>query len=252
MIPEALERILRSFPAVAVALSGGVDSGVLAAAAVRILGPERVRTLTAVGPIFPSGEGQWARRTADLLGTDHREIFFDPLGLPAFLQNPPDRCYYCKRELLVRFREEAGGWVLCDGTQADDLRTDRPGLRALRELGVRSPLAEAGLSKEEVRALARNLGLPQARKPPSPCLATRFPPGEPVRREALERVARAEEILRKMLGLEVLRVRFVRGEARLEVPPSAMEAVFARRGEISRSLLDLGFKRVSLDLIGYF
>ncbi len=254
MIPRSLRRKLSGFRRVAVALSGGVDSAVLTAAVARVLGPEAVLTLTATGPIFPPEELKLARRTARLLGVVHQEVRFEALRLPAFRENPPDRCYYCKRALLEAFWLEArrfGAEVLFDGTQKDDLEEDRPGLLALRELGVKSPLAEAGLGKAAVRHLARLLGLPQAEREASPCLATRFPPGEPVTLEGLRLVYRAEKELRSRLGLWPLRVRWVRGEARLEVPPSEIPAVFARRGEVLETLKALGFRRVSLDLEGY-
>ena len=254
MIPEALESILRPLERVAVALSGGVDSAVLAAAAARILGPERVLALTATGPIFPPGEAELARETARILKVEHKEVFFDALSIPEFWENPPDRCYHCKKTLFELFLREVrnfGAKALLDGTQADDLLEDRPGLRALSELGVRSPLAEAGLTKGEVRELARGLGLLQAERPSSPCLATRFPPGEPVTREGLERVLRAEDFLLKHLNLAPIRVRLVRGEARIEAPPEALDQLFAAREKIIPVLKRLGFKRVALDLEGY-
>ena len=254
MIPEPLRGFLSGFRRVAVALSGGVDSAVLTAAVARVLGPESVVALTATGPIFPPEELELARRTACLLGVEHREVPFEALRLRAFRENPPDRCYHCKRALLESFlsvAREAGAEALFDGTQRDDLGEDRPGLRALRELGVKSPLAEAGLGKTEIRRLAHALGLPQAERISSPCLATRFPPGEPVTPEGLRLVYLAEKELRARLGLWPLRVRWVRGEARLEVPPSEISAVFARRSEVLGVLSRFGFRRISLDLEGY-
>ncbi|RUM89476.1 MAG: ATP-dependent sacrificial sulfur transferase LarE [Thermodesulfatator sp.] len=254
MIPEALRQALLTPRRVAVAFSGGMDSAVLLACAARVLGPERVIALHAVGEVFPPRERIWARETARQLGIRLEEIPVDLLALPAFRENPPDRCYHCKRHLLRLFLEEArrlGAEVLWEGTHQDDLSASRPGLKALSELGVRSPLAEAGLNKKAVQALARKMGLPQAEKLPSPCLATRFPPGEPVTREGLYLVYRAEEALRDLLGEETLRVRYVRGEARLEVPPEALPRVFSQRWRIVTLLRKWGFRRISLDLEGY-
>jgi len=254
MIPEALRRVLLSARRAAVAFSGGVDSTVLLACAARVLGPEKVVALHAVGEVFPPEERELAHRTARSLGVRLEEVPVDLLSLPAFRENPPDRCYHCKRHLLGLFLERArelGAEVLWEGTQRDDLSAFRPGLRALSELGVRSPLAEAGLDKGTVRALARTLGLPQAERPPSPCLATRFPPGEPVTREALSMVYHAEKALRDLLGEEILRVRYLRGEARLEVPPEALSRVFSVRDRVVKILRERGFRRVSLDLEGY-
>ena len=130
------------------------------------------------------------------------------------------------------------------------MKEDRPGLKALEELGVRSPLAEAGISKAEVRRWARKRRLPGADRSPSPCLATRFPPGEPVREEALFLIYQAERRLREHFGIEPLRVRYLRGEARLEVPPSKLGRFFRQRTKILELLKGLGFRRISLDLKG--
>lgn len=254
MIPERLQTLLASPGKAAVAFSGGVDSGLLLALTAKILGPEKVLALTATGPIFPPEETLLARETAKRLKVRHLEVPFEALELPAFRKNPSDRCYHCKKALFRLFLEkarEAGFRVLWDGTQADDLRENRPGLRALRELGVKSPLAEAGLGKKEVRTLAESLGLPQSGKPPAPCLATRFPPGEPVTREGLKKVYEAEKALGELLRFSPLRVRYLRGEARIEVRSCDMERVWERREEVLAVLSPLGFRRVSLDLLGY-
>ncbi len=254
MIPEALRVIFEGHRRPAVALSGGVDSAVLAALAVNFFGPENILTLTATGPIFPPEEVLWARKTAEYLKVPHIEIEFPALDLPAFKENPSDRCYHCKKalgRLLWEVARREGAEVLWDGTQFSDLGEHRPGLKALKELGIGSPLLWAGLSKEEIRTLARKLGLPQAQKPPSPCLATRFPPGEPIEAEILDKIYQAEGILREILGVSLLRLRYVRGEVRLEVPPGEMEKVWQKREEIRAVLRPFGFRRIGLDLAGY-
>ncbi|OAQ20432.1 ATP-dependent sacrificial sulfur transferase LarE [Thermosulfurimonas dismutans] len=254
MIPESLKKVFEGHRRVAVALSGGVDSAVLLALAIRTLGRDSVLAITATGPIFPPEESELARRTAGHLGVEHYEVKFEPLSLPAFRENPPDRCYHCKKALFEKFYEVARAWgaeAVWDGTQLDDLFEDRPGLRALKELGVESPLLAGGLNKTEVRKLARKLGLPQAEKTSSPCLATRFPPGEPVTEEALKMVYEAERKLKDLLKVQPLRVRYLRGEARVEVPEGALERAFYNREIWVKSLKLLGFKKVSLDLEGY-
>lgn len=251
-----LHDILRGLGSVAVALSGGVDSSYLLSAAVTALGPARVLALTADSPFFPSEELARAQTIAAGLGVVHRVIPFDDLANPRVASNPVDRCYHCK---YARFRaleaiaREAAGAALIHGENADDHLEYRPGAAAAREVGARAPLAEAGLTKPEIRALARAAGLPNWSTPAAACLATRFPYDTPLTREGLERVARAESALHALLGTDALRVRDHFPIARLELPVDLIASAAAPplRGQISAALSALGYRYVTLDLDGY-
>jgi uncharacterized protein len=237
-----------------VAYSGGVDSTFLLAVARRALG-DRVAAATVRTPFLERSEIDAAHRRAAALGVAHEIIDVDLSGAPEVLANPPDRCYHCKRLVFAALRrraDELGLPALLDATQADDLRERRPGLRALRELGVVSPLAAAGLRKAEIRALSGELGIAGAERPSSPCLATRVPYGEPITTERLRRIAGAEHVLRS-LGFEGTRVRDYGDLARIEIRPDDFERAAAwptRRG-IVEPLRDLGYRYVTLDLVGY-
>jgi uncharacterized protein len=213
-----LEAVVASIPSAVVAFSGGVDSSVVAAAASRVLG-ERAVAVTAVSPALASGELDGARAVARAIGIEHEVVTTDELAREGYRRNDRDRCYHCKVELyevLSAVAERRGFSVLLSGANADDLGDWRPGLRAAAERGVRHPLVEAGLGKAEIREIAHTLGLPNADKPASPCLASRLPYGTAVEVEVLAQVDRAEVAL-KRLGFRELRVRHFGPLARVEL-----------------------------------
>jgi uncharacterized protein (TIGR00268 family) len=253
----ALAAQLAPLPGVLVAFSGGVDSGMLLAAAVRTLGTDRVVAATAVSPSLPSAEREAAAAFGELLGVRHEFPRTDELSRPGYVANAGDRCAFCKTELVEVLRPLADRLGIADvvtGTNADDLRAGfRPGIRAAAERGARTPLADAGLTKDDVRAAARRWGLPLADKPAAACLASRIAYGVPVSAHRLARVEAAESGLRTALeaaGLPVrnLRVRDLGDVARVEVD-APLVAGLAGRPDLLAAVA--GFDRVELDPRGF-
>lgn len=251
---ERLLAWLARLPSALVAFSGGVDSAYLLWAAHRALG-ERAEAVIGVSASLAGAEREQALAAARRIGVRVRLLPTAELEDPGYLANPSHRCYFCKSELygqLAALARGAGEAAVLDGTNADDLRDHRPGRRAAAEYRVLSPLAEVGLAKAEIRALARRAGLAVWDKPAEPCLSSRVPYGQAITVEKLGRIASAEAWL-KARGFAVVRVRHDGGVARVEVPLEAV-ARLAReplRGELERALLGLGFERVEIDPRGY-
>jgi uncharacterized protein len=236
-----------------VAFSGGADSALVAWAAHRALG-DRALAVTARAESLSEGDAEAARLLARRIGIRHEEIVYSELAIPGYTDNTPDRCYVCKGELFRRLAgvaEVRGLAAVLDGTNADDLSDFRPGRRAAKELAVRSPLLELGWSKAKIREALRELDLPVWDKPSSPCLSSRVPYGDPITREKLEQIGRAEAALHE-LGFRELRVRHHGSTARIELPRAEMSRVLANglAEEIVRRVREAGFAFVSLDLEG--
>ncbi|HLB69933.1 MAG TPA: ATP-dependent sacrificial sulfur transferase LarE [Candidatus Methanoperedens sp.] len=237
---------------VLVAFSGGVDSSVLAALAYRALGDKAI-AVTADAPTLAPGELECAKEVADEIGIKHIIIFYDELDEPEFAKNPKDRCYYCKKGLIRELKKIAiqhGANTIIEGTNISDLKAHRPGHRAVTEEGIYNPFVEFNATKEEIRAIARELNLSVADKPSMACLSSRFPYGQTITREALKRVGNAEACLRSR-GFSVVRVRDHNGIARIEVMPEEMQHLLEIKDSLTREFKRLGFSYITLDLMGF-
>ena len=251
---EKLEAILRRLGRVAVALSAGVDSTFLLKTAHDVLG-EGVLAVTGRMISSPKRETDEAIRFCAETGIRQLVVDVDQMRIEGFADNPPERCYHCKKALFTAFLDaaaEAGYAHLCEGTNADDTAQYRPGLRALRELGVRSPLMEAGLGKQEIRQLSMQAGLATWDKPSMACLATRIPCGDAITPEKLAVIERAEQFLLDH-GFRQVRVRMHGNLARIETEPADIPRIADPKfsQQISRYLHTLGFRYITLDLDGY-
>ena len=251
---EALQRLFGEMGSAIVAFSGGIDSALVLKVAHETLG-SRAIAITAVSPTFPALELETARLVGAEIGARHLIIETDQLQIPEFSRNDAGRCYHCKTDLyqaLGKMRHEMGIKAIVDGTNVDDLGDDRPGITAAREWDVRSLLVEAEISKAEVRALAKDLGLSNWDKPAAACLSSRIPRGVVITREKLSRVEQAEAMLLQE-GVRQVRVREQGETARIELDEGEMIGMLdaGRRSRISARLKELGYRFVTLDLEGY-
>jgi len=249
---DRLRNLLAQNENLLVAYSGGVDSSLLLKMAFDML-EECAVGITAVSPSLPAYEREQAREVARWIGARQVEIESHELEDPNYVENTPQRCFFCKNEvysLLSGYAKENRYQAVVDGTNADDLGDHRPGRQAARELGVRSPLQEAGLTKAEIRTLARKMGLPNWDKPAAACLSSRVPYGTPISLEYLSRIEKAERALLD-LGFREVRVRSQDQTARIEVQTEDFPALIRERERILRELKDLGYVYITLDLAGF-
>jgi uncharacterized protein len=252
---QKLQDVIKELGKVVVAYSGGVDSTFLLSSAVDTLGADNVLACMSVGPSEPSNLYENAVKFAESIGVEFQTVDADELTDPNFTANKADRCFHCKSHLcktLLDIAKQRGFDNVIFGTNFDDLDDFRPGNRALKAFGIRSPLAEAQLTKDEIRALSREMNLPTSDQPASPCLASRIVYGLEVTEQRLGQVNEAESFLRD-LGLVEFRVRHHDTVARIEVNPADIEKVTSEptRSQIVEKLKSLGFKFVTVDLQGF-
>ena len=252
---ERLVAVMNELTSVLVAYSGGVDSALVLKVAHEVLGLEAAAGCLAISPSVPPREVELAKKHAGEMGVRLLLTYTKEMEKDGYVENSPNRCYYCKSTLYTELTDMAqaqGFAFIADGFNLDDKGDHRPGARAGKELQVRSPLVEAGFNKADIRALSKALGLPTWNKPAAACLSSRIPYGTPVTVEALEKVGRAEEFMQD-LGFVGVRVRHHNDMARIEIRPADFSRFLedATRHKISQGLHEIGYAFVSLDLDGY-
>lgn len=249
---ENLKARLSLYKSAVIAFSGGVDSTFLARIAKDIYG-DNLLLITATSSTYPFYELDEAKSLASLLGIKHKIIVSEEIDIPGYSDNPPDRCYYCKSELFGKIKyiaTEEGYEVIFDGSNADDLKDFRPGMKAKQEKGVISPLAESGFTKSDIRKFSTELNLPTASKQSYACLASRFPYGEKITKVKLDRLGMAEFEVRN-LGFSQFRIRSHENLARIEFIPSEMDKAWGLRNELIDIGKKSGFNYITIDLAGY-
>lgn len=252
---DHLKSVLKSFPSAIIAFSGGVDSSFLCAVAKEVLG-DKVLAVTAVSETYPKSELNDAKKIAKLLKIRHKVIKTKEFNDKRFISNPPQRCYFCKKELFEQLRAIAKKEDIkniLDASNFDDLKDFRPGSKAKKELGVRSPLQESRMTKIDIRKLSKKMGLPTWDKPACACLASRIPYGENISKEKLRKIEDAETFIGSIIPKTNIRVRAHTNIARVEIDSSQIQRIL--KGDIMkkivRKLKDLGFSYVTLDLEGF-
>jgi len=249
---ENLKAMLNDYKSAVIAFSGGVDSTFLARIAKDVYG-DNLLLITATSSTYPFYELEEAKSLAILLGIRHKIIVSEEIDIPGYADNPPDRCYYCKSELFGKIKyiaSKEGYEVIYDGSNADDLKDFRPGMKAKQEKGVISPLAESGFTKNDIRHFSAELNLPTATKQSYACLASRFPYGEKITKVKLDRLGMAEFEVRK-LGFTQFRIRSHDNLARLEFIPAEMDKAWNIKSELADICKKSGFSYITIDLTGY-
>ena len=250
---EILKRNLGKMEKIVVAFSGGVDSTFLLKVCIDTVGTSNVLAVTANSETYPTSELEDAIKLTKCLGVNHRIVETSELNIPGYIENTINRCYFCKKnlfEILVPIMEQYQYKNVVYGLIADDMNEHRPGTKAAKEMGVRGPLQEVGFTKEEIRILSRDMGLPTWDKPSFACLSSRIMYGEEITMYKLRKIDRSEQYLRG-LGIRQVRVRTHDNIARIEVEPDCMLTVLTNHSDITSTLQSFGYRYVTMDLLGY-